>query len=119
MYTHHNCHHCCMCAPAGPLLDSGGRVVGMCTATFTRSGSVSTITAEEFDYPCIEPSRCWLSTLYPDRARMLTCHLTLQGRGSGVNFALPVDMLREVVGGVSLLSCHSECRTAEQNSMCL
>lgn len=42
----------------GPLLDSSGRMVGMNTATFTRSGT---------------------------------------GRGSGVNFALPSDLLLEVV----------------------
>jgi S1-C subfamily serine protease len=42
----------------GPLLDSGGRMVGVNTATFSKQGS---------------------------------------GRGSGVNFALPVDMVCAVV----------------------
>lgn len=65
LYTYRS-HVCCLQTDApisggssgGALLDSGGRLVGISTATFGRKGS---------------------------------------GRGSGVNFALPADLVVDIV----------------------
>ena len=101
----------------GPLLDSSARVVGINTATFTRSGTVScflciaviadTVLGQSIRCNCTV--QCALICIIQIQS-MITCLpepavdicttpvlFVLQGRSSGVNFALPIDLALKVV----------------------
>lgn len=83
------------CRSGGPLLDSFGRLVGLCTASFTRSGSVSGRAPSRACWRCCEQASSQQPRNHATPACLPLC--LLQGRGSGVNFALPADLLRTTV----------------------
>ncbi len=75
----------------GPLLDSSGRLVGINTSSFTRLGTVSQISATRHIVHC---GRTITSGF---RVVRLMPGFRVQGRSSGVNFALPIDLALSIV----------------------